>query len=317
MEDKVKTVVLAGREDVLLRQAYPAFAAAGLSVFAIAGSVEELQGALAALDQPAVCVVEADIYPTVQEAMEGLGSLPIPWIVLLPAHWAGHQEAFGSRPGFLGGHIQPVTWAQVAAGVKMAWPRNLQPQPRSTSAPSPTPPVPPTSPPAPVTASAAVAGAAPSIPLPRPSMTKWLGFVGQRGGAGTTTTAVRAAQVLAAQGKKVALWDVWGRGDAGLLLRGAGGVTLIEGQVEAGEFAGFDVVVMDSGRKRVDTDAVAQWFTVKNTWPEERVYRSLGLTPPQPTTQPATPSGDRGRRDQRPAASTWLRRLPLSIEFTD
>ena len=111
-------VILAGSDaEELARAAYPAFAAAGLEVAAVVGSVEELADVAPAFPD-GVAVVQVEVYPSPQEAVEGLGSLPCRVAVVLPRWWEGERGRFAALPNLLAGFTGPVSWPQVAAEVK-------------------------------------------------------------------------------------------------------------------------------------------------------------------------------------------------------
>jgi hypothetical protein len=85
-----------------------------------------------------------------------------------------------------------------------------------------------------------------------------IGFYGARGGVGTTTAAVTAARLLAAQGLRVALYDASQRGDPALLLGltpseqpvTSGGITVYPGLVLDDARIDYDAIVIDGGRQR-------------------------------------------------------------------
>ena len=111
-------VILAGPEEgELTGAAYPAFTVAGMEVAAVATAPETLAELAGALPD-AVAVVQADLYPTVEAAVEGLGSLPCRVSVVLPVWWEGERERFAGLSNLVAGFTAPVSWAQVAAEVK-------------------------------------------------------------------------------------------------------------------------------------------------------------------------------------------------------
>jgi len=115
-------VILAGPEkDGLVQEVYPAFAVSGLEVEGLAETPEELADVAAALPD-SVAVVQADLYPSPEEAAEGLKALSCQVAVVLPRWWEGEQGHFAGLPNLIVGFTGPVSWAQVAGEVK-AWGR--------------------------------------------------------------------------------------------------------------------------------------------------------------------------------------------------
>ncbi|MCP4589124.1 MAG: hypothetical protein GY842_00125, partial [bacterium] len=89
-------VILAGLSETALTQtAYPAFAAAGLSVAVVVDTGEKLAQIAGAFAGNGVVVVEVNLYPTVREAVEELAALaPARVVVILPQNWRDRQEEF-------------------------------------------------------------------------------------------------------------------------------------------------------------------------------------------------------------------------------
>jgi MinD-like ATPase involved in chromosome partitioning or flagellar assembly len=136
-------VILAGPDEgALTRAAYPAFAAAGFDVAAVADSPQKIADFAAAL-RDCLIVVEVDVYPGAAEAAAALASLPVRAAVVLPDHWKGEQAAFAGLPNLVAGFTAPVSWPQVAAEIKgrlLAPATEAAPAPAATPAPGgPTP----------------------------------------------------------------------------------------------------------------------------------------------------------------------------------
>ncbi|MDR7427985.1 MAG: hypothetical protein QN160_10025 [Armatimonadota bacterium] len=265
-------VILAGPDlEDLTHRAYPAFAAAGADVVAVAAAPEQL-AEFARMDPAAILVVEASLFPEPDRALEALRELPNPKAVILPG-WAAHREAFAALPGLVVGFLAPVPWPEVVSELRGAIPL------RAPAAPPPPPPVEPlpTSEPPPVPA-----------PLPSPAGLPTrrirVGFWGARGGVGTSTAALTAARLLAEAGRRVLLCDATGRGDLHVML----GLEPQEGVLQAGpnlfvclgipsEIPPDADLVVDGGRARRDLNA--ERVEVSRPIPLERLRRILGLPP--------------------------------------
>ncbi len=162
------------------------------------------------------------------------------------------------------------------------------------------------------------AGAVEPLPAPPPStgairIRVRLGFYGARGGVGVSTAALRAAQVLAAEGQRVALFDATGRGDLHLMLgaqppepalrsprpkgvgSGAegskdaqpvvlGAITLFLGAPTEEAAAGFDLVIVDGGRTRGKFNA--EWIEVSDPLPDGEILWLTGLGPVEDKSRP-------------------------------
>lgn len=112
-------VLLAGPDEgVLIRAAYPAFAAVGFDVVGVVTTPEELAELCAVLAGDGLVVVEADLYSVPSRAVEALSALTVPVAVILPAAWAGEVERFTAMPGLVMGFTAPGSWAQVTAELK-------------------------------------------------------------------------------------------------------------------------------------------------------------------------------------------------------
>ncbi|MDR7574458.1 MAG: hypothetical protein QN194_16205 [Armatimonadota bacterium] len=277
-------VILAGPDpEELARAAYPAFAAAGMDVEALAHTPVQM-AEFARLMSDALIVVDAGLWPTPSEATGTLATIPNPKVIILPQAWAAYQNQFAVLPGLAAGFTAPVSWPGVVAEIRAlsAVTRVPTGTPGSPSlepvlpAPVSVPSVPPA--PAQKDRGAAGGGAAGA------RRTLRIGFWGTRGGAGTSTAALTAARLLAGAGRRVLLCDATGRGDLHVML----GLTPQEGVVRAdanlsvclglpdGAVGDVDVVV-DGGRARRDFNA--EWVEVSRPLPEERIRRILGLPP--------------------------------------
>jgi len=135
-----------------------------------------------------------------------------------------------------------------------------------------------------------------SGPLPFAPITRQLrlGVYGTRGGVGTTTAAVTAAKLLAAQGKRVALYDAAQRGDPYLLLgltpsdqpATVGNITLYPNLTLDDARVTYDALVIDGGRERAAFPA--HWIAVDKPLSEAEIAQMLGLgvtSPPEEVTQ--------------------------------
>ena len=119
--------------------------------------------------------------------------------------------------------------------------------------------------------------------VPRPSQLR-LGFYGARGGVGTTTAAVTAARLLAAQGLRVALFDAPQRGDPALLLGltpseqpvTSGSITVYSGLVLDDARINYDAIVIDGGRQR--RLFPARWIGLDAPLSEAEIAEFLGLS---------------------------------------
>jgi len=111
-----------------------------------------------------------------------------------------------------------------------------------------------------------------------------IGFYGSHGGVGTTTAAVTAARLLAAQGLRVALYDAPQRGDPALLLGltpseqpvTSGGITVYSGLVLDDTRIDHDAIVIDGGRQRQLFPA--RWIGLEAPLSEDDIAQRLGLS---------------------------------------
>ncbi len=138
------------------------------------------------------------------------------------------------------------------------------------------PPQPPPTPPA------SVPPTAPVIPALPAALQVRLGFWGARGGVGTTTAVLTAAQLLTDRGLRVALCDAAQRGDLHLyrqLEPRAEPTTLSNGSVifmglpAETELTGFAAVLVDGGRQRREYNV--RWLRVEQPLRAEELRRYL------------------------------------------
>ena len=136
----------------------------------------------------------------------------------------------------------------------------------------------------------------PSLSEARPARRQIrLGFYGTRGGVGVSTTALKVAQLIAARGLRVALFDATGRGDLHVMLGAEpngplikDGVSVFSGSPHEEAVSGYEAIVIDGGRQerafnapwigleRLPGDqAVARWAAV-----EEAAPRGLSFSLP-------------------------------------
>ena len=112
-------VVLAGAdEELLMRVAYPALAAAGFDVAAVVSDAGRLTQMVAVLGDEVLVVVEGDLYATPEAAEAALKALPVSVALVLPAVWSREQERFAVLPNLVAGVTAPISWAQIAAELK-------------------------------------------------------------------------------------------------------------------------------------------------------------------------------------------------------
>jgi hypothetical protein len=320
-------VILAGDEGELHHSAYPAFAAAGLDVEAVAGTPEALT-AFAAAFPDAVVVADAALLGTPAEARSALATLPNPKAVILPQGWEAHQGSFAALPGLLAGFFAPVSWPEVVAEVR-ARAVALVPAAQGTgtgaaAGPQATPPPPPT--PIPGTPGGTDLHPTPAPPLPAGPRTGEpargrpvrIGFWGTRGGAGTSTAALTAARMLAGRGRPVLLCDATRRGDLHVMLGvepteapvRVGGVVVRMGLPEDDTPNSADIII-DGGRARRNFNA--EWVEVSRPLSEERIRRILGLPPEE--------RGGDGDSGPRPTPTARRRTGPrlgfVRVEWTE
>ncbi len=289
----MQRVILAGPDvDYLSRAVYPAFAAVGMDVEALASTSTQM-AEFSRLMPDAVVVVDAALFADPDEALGMLSDLPNPKVIILPQAWSAQQAAFAALPNLVAGFTAPVSWPAVVTDL------------RSVPSLAVTPTVPPVPPPP------SADGPPPVRPIP-PAQARpvRIGFWGTRGGVGTSTAALRAAQMLAAGGRRVLLCDATGRGDLHVML---GVAPQGEGTVQAGEnlFVRLGVpaegeadgisVVVDGGRHRRSFNA--EWVEVSKPLSDDRIRRLLGLPPPPeglpPESGPASQGKNQGKKAQR------------------
>jgi len=308
------TIILAGVDSkTLTRTVHPPFAAAGFDVAAVVETAEDLADAVA-LAPGALVVVEAQMYGAPEEAVRRLKSLaPTRVVVVLPRAWEEKRALFAGMSNLVEGHTEPVTWAQVAASAKgvSCTPESSPRREENTETP-------------PATGERSQNTEVNVYHPPRRRPAVRLGFYGVRGGTGVSTTALSAAQTLAASGQRVGLFDATGRGDLHVMLGlqptgepvspvSKTGITLFLTAPDEETAGRFDAVIVDGGR--VWGDFNAQWIVVDNPFSEERIRRLVGLPARQEKQEPdASPGRERQKRPRRGGLN--LGEL-LSIEVTE
>jgi len=135
-----------------------------------------------------------------------------------------------------------------------------------------------------------------------------LGIYGARGGVGVSTTALKVAQLIAARGLRVALFDATGRGDLHIMLGAepvpdapliSGNLGVFLGLPQEDAVGGYEAIVIDGGRQTSAFNTA--WIRLDQRPSDQQVARWAG--------------------DEAPAAARSLQmnlpRLPrLSIEVT-
>jgi hypothetical protein len=239
-------VILFGPKEEMLKQAYPAFAAKGIQVSAVLDDPERLRELMGSID--ATAVIKLDAFKSIAEAEQNLSDVPGPKVIVAPVGW---EEA--KIPGTVARFSSP-NWPEIVEAVRVA---RLQ-------APPQTPPPPPTPQPAPKAKKAKVR----------------IGFYGQRGGVGTTTTCLRAAKMLAQAGFSVTIYDAQKRGDLHLMLGCEPieeplilGTIVVKMGLPDGNEEG--AVIVDGGRKAWGKNI--KWVEVSGPIPDEALRRLLGL----------------------------------------
>jgi Mrp family chromosome partitioning ATPase len=105
-------VIIAGtREAELAKTAYPAFVTAGFEISALTQDAQEVIDLAQSMDQNMVLVVEADLWPTPEEAATALSALSLPVVVILPVWWGGNKDLF--EDWVVAGFVAPVAWPRV------------------------------------------------------------------------------------------------------------------------------------------------------------------------------------------------------------
>jgi cellulose biosynthesis protein BcsQ len=131
-----------------------------------------------------------------------------------------------------------------------------------------------------------------------------------RGGVGTSTAALRAAQLLAGQGLRVAVFDAAQRGDLHVMLGAQPTpqpvqhnlITVYLGEPAEEIVEPYEALVIDGGRRHGTFNA--QWIEVNRPLDDNALRRLIGLPPEEQTGE------------ARPARRLVLPRI-LSIEVTD
>jgi len=352
MTEQRKRVLLIGPDETeLLSQAYPAFRAAGYDVVGTLSTPDALWATVGT--PPDLVVADVSLVTSADQALELLSEFEsTPLAVILPPAWAGERERFAAldlAAGFTG----PVAWTTVAASLRdrmgtvakgeggaevnspVAAPAPPVPDTPVAAPPSPSPPPPPPIPPSPLPAPPGEPEReAPLVRVQPPSgigPTVRVGFYGQRGGVGTSTAALTAARNLAAEGKRVALFDATGRGDLHVMAgvrpgqgpTRVGGLVVYTGAPTEELVQGYDAVVVDGGRVRRDFNA--EWIAVSKPLAENKVRGMVGLSPlddegkGEKKAKPSKPSRprDTGKKDREKGSRSLDLGRFISIEVSE
>lgn len=320
-------VVAAPDKASLTAQAYPAFSAAGLTIQALASSPQELEEAVAILGE-VIVVADVSLYDRPSLAAQDLERLDVPVIVIVPGVWENEVGAFSRLGNLVQGHTAPTAWTEIVEDVR-AWLAQ-----RSKSPDSP----PPSRQEHGAVSSTAVprvrGGGSLSVKSPhsrgggsssRRASTR-IGFYGSRGGVGVSTAALGAAQALAEDGQRVALFDATRRGDLHLMLNQMpteqplqrGRITIFLSPPDEEQARGFDAIVVDGGREQSDFNA--EWVELQKPLSEDQVRRLAGLEPrgaaPSRGRDKAAQSGHRSGRGLHLGRFDLSKLIPV-IEVTD
>ena len=130
--------------------------------------------------------------------------------------------------------------------------------------------------------STSVQTSTPSVALPVGRRQVRLGFYGSRGGVGVSTAALKVAQVLAARGQQVALFDTTGRGDLQVMLGHEPGpqplvldtLSVWMRQPTEEAIGGFEAVIIDGGRRKGSFNA--EWIEVKKPLNDQALAQWAG-----------------------------------------
>ncbi|MBN1965387.1 MAG: hypothetical protein JW910_12130, partial [Anaerolineae bacterium] len=215
-------VFLAGNREDLISTAYPTFRTAGWDNAGIADSADqvfdmvEMGAALVEDGETFVAVVAADLWPTVDDAVQAVARLCklCQVVIVLPSYWDGEKERF---TGVLAGFIAPVSWHTVAGSIQAKLVASKAPAPApavpapgaiaSTQAPAASTPA--RAKPAPAVAAAQEEPEHAPVPVPAPSEPYSKRIValwsGPAGGTGRTTLALALAMLAAERGLDVGL----------------------------------------------------------------------------------------------------------------
>jgi hypothetical protein len=274
-----------------MRGAYPAFAAAGMDVVGIVGDTDRLSTVVGS-GSNSIVVMEAGLYKRLEEAVEAVRSLaPLGVVVILPKAWEREDERFKALPNLVAGFTKPVSWPEVAASVrgrlsdggreigavrmtdeKQKPVRGVHTRPEASRGSS-------------VAARSAQLTSKQRGLQRRSQRCVRLGFYGARGGVGTSSAALLAAQVLADADYRVAVFDATGRGDlhvmmgyrpdrTSLVVR-SGRVKLCLRRPDEDAVRGFDAVVIDGGREQGAFNA--DWVEVTRPLDEGQIRGLTGV----------------------------------------
>ena len=237
--------------------------------------------------KPDVLLVRADVAR--REREDEMLSLLTAWpvVVLVPPGRSGRMAALEAMRQSTAPHVRGILSAPPFdfSGLNELC---AMPAPDSKSAPSHL---------APLGASAPTAVSAPTSTARLPQSNSLvplrcqvrLGFFGQRGGVGVSTTALKVAQAIAARGQRVALFDLTGRGDLHVMLGRepqtqemvVGSLSLFLGLPSENVVMGFNAVVLDGGRHVGQFNA--QWVEIRKPLTDQAIRRLLDVEKPEPT----------------------------------
>ncbi len=252
-------------------------------VCSLTGVVDKLN---AQRPKPDVLLVRADVAR--REREDEMLSLLTAWpvVVLVPPGRSGRMAALEVMRQSTAPHVRGILSAPPFdfSGLNELC---AMPAPDSNTAPSHF---------APLGASAPTAASAPTSTARLPQSNSLvplrcqvrLGFFGQRGGVGVSTTALKVAQAIAARGQRVALFDLTGRGDLHVMLGRepqtqvmvVGSLSLFLGLPSEDIVTGFNAVVLDGGRHVGQFNA--QWVEVRKPLTDQAIGRLLDVEKPEP-----------------------------------
>lgn len=276
-----RRVLLIGNSSNLMKDAIPYLAQSGVNPDGVVSTLSDVPR-----ENDILVVIKADQLGTPTDVIEGLKDLPpARALVVIPSDWQTHQREFQNLPAIEKGLTGDLTWDEVARKVKALLDASPTPaeQPSQASASQPQEAKGDTR-----TASSQASRVSPrqrrkhrSGQASRPSVR--VGFYGTRGGVGTSTAALTAAQALAESGQRVALFDATGRGDVHVMLglrpsgqpMHQGNLYLFLDRPSEDAVLGFDAVIVDGGRERRDFNA--EWIDVRKPLDQEKVWRLVGL----------------------------------------
>ena len=191
--------------------------------------------------QPAAVLLDASLFSGLQEMQAALRNSAAAIYAVMPgAAGEGERVAASRLPNVKGVYGPDTSVADIARSIAaQVMPVNDQIDPARpvAQAPNPTP----------------VSAPVEARPVRRQIR---LGFYGTRGGVGVSTTALKVAQLIAARGLRVALFDATGRGDLHVMLGAEpngplikDGVSVFSGSPQEEAVNGYEAIVIDGGRQ--------------------------------------------------------------------